>query len=206
MNINLKTIGLCVAVLAICATSIAAEVTSPEMTKPATTVTAPKFEQFDPATYKGPAGTVVMPGSGEAMLYLRKIENGKPGDYMIVNAKSATIKLPIGKYNLEYYAMKVTDKEGKAWSIIGTTADPAKPISLDVRLAKTIKMKLGAPLTASIKVTQKDDKTVNMNFVMLGSGGDKCLVSPVGGPVEPPGFKVLSGASAVVMSGKFQFG
>ncbi|MCX6344405.1 MAG: hypothetical protein NT018_04940 [Armatimonadetes bacterium] len=163
----------------------------------------PKTELFNPETYKGPVGNVVLSSKGETMLYLRNIDSG---GYMTVNTKSAKLKLPIGKYDLFDYTSTVQGRDGKTWVLSGGPADPMKPIAFDVTLTKTVSLKIGAPLTASIKVTQKGNKTVNMDLVMLGSGGDKCQIFQGDGSSTPPGFVVMSKTRKALMSGKFQYG
>ncbi len=166
----------------------------------------PKTELFNPETYKGPVGNVVLSSKGETMLSLLKIENGKPGGIIMVNTKSAELKLPIGKYDLLNYTSKVQGRDGKTWALSGGPADPAKPIAFDVTLAKTVNLKIGAPLTASIKVTQKGNKTVNMDLLMLDIGGNKCQITQDGGSSAPPGFVVLSKSRMALMSGNFAYG
>jgi hypothetical protein len=149
MNINIKAIGLCVAVLAVCGISIAAEVTSPEMTKPATTVTAPKFEQFDPATYKGDTGIITLPCAGRSMLLLRKFEGGELGDYLQVSSTKKSVVVPVGSYKEQYCFVTVPGKGGTTFFINAFRGETDKPIQ--IKAGKSITLPMVQKLLESMK-------------------------------------------------------
>ncbi len=96
-------------------TSVAAPAVS------STAVETPKFENFDPATYKGETGSIALPCAGDSMLLLRKFEDGKLGDYLQIDGKDKNLSVPVGAYKVRYCSVSISIKDGTTWTISYST-------------------------------------------------------------------------------------
>lgn len=98
----------------------------------------PDWDTFEPTTYKGKLGTVLLPGTPYNTLTLREIKNGQLGDYLQVNVSqqlskdvnAKSLKVPVGTYQFIYCSAKLPVKNGTILGVF-VKADPkgkAKPI------------------------------------------------------------------------------
>lgn len=165
----------------------------------------PKYEFFNADKYTGKLGKITLPYEGTSSLLLRKVQNGKLGDFLVVQGKEQSVGVPVGTYRLMNYSLTVTDEAKGKWTIYGGPTSEAKARLIEVKEGGSIRLQTGEPLTASIKVTEAGSN-VNMSFQMIGSNGDKCTIMRVDGKAEQPGFQVLSASGDVLMSGNFAYG
>lgn len=166
----------------------------------------PEMESFDPSTYKGKTGKIVLPYSGDSTLYVIKVggEKAESGLYLSGNGKS--VVAPVGMYRVDYYAMSMKDKKGATWSFSSQPKPEKNAQMLIVRAGKNSKMKPAEGMVASIKVDQTDEKNVAMSFQIKASNGESCSIEQIGKNAKPPRFKVLSKTGKVLMTGAFEYG
>jgi len=158
----------------------------------------PRFSQFDPRTYKGPTGKIVVPTWKTAALTLIREGGDSNGEMLSVKTSDGTFTVPTGKYMV--INLSQTVKDGAAgWTL---SSSYEKPITLS--RGSMVRLNAGQGLVGSVKVSQ-NGKQVNMALEILGRGGDLCTIS---GPAssKPAAFQVLSKQGKVLWSGKFEAG
>lgn len=159
----------------------------------------PRFVQFDPRTYKGPTGKIVVPNWKTAELTLMRESGDSNGEILSVKTSDGTFTVPTGKYRV--IDLSQTVKDGAAgWTL---SSSYEKPVS--VSRGSVVRLNAGQQLVASVKVVQGSRGRVDMDLQILGRGGESCSISELGNS-KAPGFQVLSKQGKVLWSGKFEAG
>ncbi len=158
----------------------------------------PRFSQFDPRTYKGPTGKIVVPTWKTANLTLMREVRGSESEILSVKTSDGTFTVPTGKYMV--ISLSQTVKDGAAgWTL---SSSYEKPVS--VSRGSVVRLNAGQRLVASVKVLQGGGR-VKMDLQIVGRGGESCSISEIGSS-KAPGFQVLSKQGKVLWSGKFEAG
>lgn len=163
---------------------------------------APRYEKFNPSTYKGKTGTIQVPYKGDSQLVLYKTLRGRTNyDGMIeLRGKGGSLKAPVGNYRTAVFYAVVRERGRATWA--GVTNDY---ISVVVSSAKPCVLKIGPPYTAQVQVRQSG-KYVSMYLDMKDCGGRDGGIKHYGRSDTPPGFAVLSKNGRKLWSGKFEYG
>ena len=155
----------------------------------------PEFGAFNPATYKGPVGTISVPDDG--CTYSIDLMAIRTNRLVIIETKRGAAKAPTGKYRVLRYTV-VSRKNSR---IIGQVYGHLKSAEITVTANSTTKLKLGGPYTASVSV-EKYDNEVYLNFTTTDCAGNECNIS---GP-KTPRFQIVSKSGEVLQEGAFEYG
>jgi hypothetical protein len=159
----------------------------------------PRFSQFDPRTYKGPTGKIVVPTWKTANLTLMREGGSSESEILSVKTSDGTFTVPTGKYTV--ISLSQTVKDGAAgWTL---SSSYEKPVS--VSRGSVVRLNAGQQLVASVKVVESGRGRVNMDLQIVGRGGESCSISEIGSS-KAPGFQVLSKQGKVLWNGKFEAG
>ena len=124
--------------------------------------------------------------------YIERLVLGRRnGHTQRLDHPAETIKLPVGEYNL----MEIHLIDGFSCRLL--TNDRKVTITND----KPVILKLGAPLTQTVKV-KRQGSVLLLNYELLGSGGETYTSSDRS---KPPTFTIYKGDKEIT-SGKFEFG
>lgn len=151
--------------------SVKAAVVTPAVT--AAPIASPKFENYDPATYKGKTGTINLPMAGQSMILLRRWANNQLGDYMQISGKEKTLKVPVGAYKVQYCFVSVPGKDGTSWTI-NTSGDISKEKPIEIKAGKSIAL----PGVQEMAKAAKSAKTGTIILPYEGQGNVVLLPGP----------------------------
>ena len=156
----------------------------------------PRLIEFNPRTYKGATGKIVVPTWKAAELTLMR--DDRDSGMLSVKTSDGTFTVPTGKYLV--ISLSRTVKHGAAGWTLSSSYD--KPVS--VSRGSVVRLNAGQQLVASVKVLQGGSR-VNMELQILGGAGESCTISELGSS-KAPGFQVLSKQGKILWSGKFEAG
>lgn len=166
-----------------------------ESSVPATAVAAPKFENFDPAKYTGETGKIELPIAGQtAMVMLRKVQDGKLGDYLQVSGKDAEMTVPVGSYRLAYYYVNAIGKNGSSLTFVTNGGINENGQALEIKSGESVSIEAAGQLAASIKagktgkiiVPFDGDTSVSLRTLEKNGPGGQLMVSGKSGALEVP--------------------
>lgn len=159
----------------------------------------PRIQRFDPAGYKGKTGKIVTNFKHESRLYMYKVDGGKRTPYEM-NSKNGVFVVPVGQYEfLQYLVMPSSTAASRAPAVSGRYE---KQLLIAVTDGSTYKLKAGPPFAASIKVAQRGADNVQMDLLLVGSGGERCTLMSS----KAPEFQVVAKSGSLLQEGKFKYG
>ena len=123
----------------------------------------------------------------------RLVLRQRDGQTQRLDHPAETIKLPVGEYRL----LETHLIDGYSYRSSRTPSGDWVTIAAD----KPAVLKLGAPLTQTVKVKRQGSVLV-LNYELLGSDGEKYTSSDRS---KPPTFTIYKGDKEIA-SGKFEFG
>jgi len=158
----------------------------------------PQFVDFDPHKYKGATGKIAVPGCKNAQVMLACAAGHLSGQLLSAHTSNGTFVVPIGKYAVQGLT-QMAKANGVDWALSSQYFR-----RLTVRQGSVVRLNLGQPLTASVKVSKIGRDQISMDLAILGCGGETCGISR-SGDSKPPQFEV-SKAGKVLWTGKFESG
>lgn len=159
-------------------------------------------EDFDPSTYEGETGAIVLSYRGPSSLAIEDRETQKD---LRLSTTNGVMVAPLGKYKLGVYRATKRDGDGKEWqahTYFGSRRGAEIEVGGDVPLPLTV----GPPFTARAKSSKRAHPNVRLDFQLTDAGGAKySIYSPAGRPPAPK-FEITDVTGKRVLSGKFEYG
>jgi hypothetical protein len=163
-----------------------------------------QVEEFNPATYKGSTGKIVMSYKGDSMLTVMTMNNPKR---LRLTAKDGVALAPVGSYTPLQFEAELADKDGNEWAASSTLV-AKDPNQISVQPDISCEIKVGPPLKASVSIDKggnKDDEYF-LSLELTGVDGGSYSVRKLGKDDWAPGFEFIDSAGKVVWQGKFEYG
>lgn len=154
----------------------------------------PEFGAFNPATHKGPVGSIIVPD--DRLSYALNLMPIRTNRVLIVETKHGAAKAPTGRYRvIGYSAVSRKNPQGEAYG-------RPKSAEITVKANSTTKLKLGGPYTAKVSVTKLRGDKVSIDLITTDCAGNECMIRGR----KPPRFQVISKSGEVLQEGAFEYG
>ncbi len=113
------------------------------------------------------------------------------------------IRLPVGSYRIDTWAIERKDKQGTPWKAQGRYFDDRG--LFEIRTNQPVPLNIGEPLISTLEVTQ-DDQTYRFNQSMTGQLGETVRIYQEGGRAEAPRLLIRNKTGSYNDTKKFEYG
>ena len=159
-----------------------------------------KVQEFRPAEYQGPVGSVALSYQGEATFTVSDLGTGKR---MRATATEGKLTLPVGNYDFLSCDLEARGPDNKLWTASGSFSSPAFK-HLAVTSGATPQLTLGPPFRAQVVAQAAGKDKLNLSLKLTGCDGQSYTLRGPGD--QPPKFQMLSPTGEVVWQGNFAYG
>jgi hypothetical protein len=155
---------------------------------------------FDAATYAGETGTIMLNYAGDATL---QVGTTNANEHLALSGSGGVITAPAGVLSPSRFEGK-REGRGGTWEVsayLGRGNSKTITVASDMPVA----FEAGPPLSASIKVKQKANRQVSLDFELKGRDAQRYTIT---GPKrqQTPRFEIRDGQGEIVLSGAFAYG
>jgi len=159
-----------------------------------------RVEDFDPASYHGATGTVLVTYAGQSELIVR---DKKLDKRLRLHARDGIAQAPVGKFEVESWEALATDSQGITWTA-SCYPGGGRAAEMAVAAGGAPRFEVGPPFTASVDVRPQASGRVAFELKVAGLGGYSYPIHS--SRARPPGFQALDRSRRVVWHGDFEYG
>lgn len=156
---------------------------------------------FDPATYQGPVGTLVLDWTGPVNLIATAREG--EGRYAL-NGEGGKVVMPTGEFTLDHLSLAQPPPAGGGISWMASLSPQyQKPVAISVLVNGEVPLAVGPPFRAKVEVRRQDNGKYACNLLISNAAGMRVSIHPPGGKPE---LRILDAKGEVLLKQNFEFG
>ena len=160
-----------------------------------------RTEVFDPATYEGPTGTIVVPFTARTQL---SVIGQQSAVRQQLTATGGSLIAPAGSLTVRSVDLTAADDSGAQWS---ASCFFRRQQQLNLAEGETQELKIGPPFTAKVIAKKTSDDMCTFDLKVTGTGGNGFTIRQLGSAAnKAPAFEVLNKDGEVVWQGDFKYG
>jgi len=152
---------------------------------------APTNEKFNPQTYQGDKGAIILPYKGPSVLTVWSPDKNAEIE---LSSSDGTILAPAGNLRIKAYEINARDINGAEWKLFSYFISP---FDLTVKANSSQNINIGSPFTTTVNAIQKDGYIVSFEFILKDCAGNQYGIEPF-----RPEFQVMAKTGEILWKDK----